>query len=73
MPRSLKTQGSRALGRLAFADNYLRLMGRFRREVQQATHPDALYQSVNNTGLALRDSTPRVYVLAAAGGGLAAA
>ncbi len=70
MPRSLKTQGSRALGRLAFADNYLRLMGRFRREVQQATHPDALYQSVNNTGLALRDNTPRVYVLAAAGGGL---
>ncbi len=70
MPRSLKTQGSRALGRLAFADNYLRLMGRFRREVQQATHPDALYQSVNNTGLALRDGTPRIYVLAAAGGGL---
>jgi hypothetical protein len=70
MPRSLKTQGSRALGRLAFADNYLRLMGRFRREVQQATHPDALYQSVANTGLALRDNTPRVYVLAAAGGGV---
>ncbi len=70
MPRSLKTQGSRALGRLAFADNYLRLMGRLRREVQQATHPDALYQSVNNTGLALRDNTPRVYVLAGAGGGL---
>jgi hypothetical protein len=70
MPRSLKTQGSRALGRLAFADNYLRLVGRLRREVQQATHPDALYQSVSNTGLALRDNTPRVYVLAAAGGGV---
>ena len=69
MPRSLKTQGSRALGRLAFSDNYLRLVGRFRRELQQATHPDALYQSVNSTGLALRDGTPRVYVLAAAGGG----
>ena len=70
MPRSLKTQGSRALGRLAFADNYLRLLGRFRREIQQAMHPDALYQSVNNTGLALRDATPRVYVIAAAGGGV---
>jgi len=70
MPRSLKPQGSRALGRLAFADNYLRLVGRFRREVQQATHPDALYQSVSNTGLALRDATPRVYVVAAAGGGV---
>ena len=70
MPRSLKPQGSRALGRLAFADNYLRIVGRFRREVQQATHPDALYQSVSNTGLALRDATPRVYVIAAAGGGV---
>ena len=28
MPRSLKTQGSRALGRLAFTDNYLRLLAR---------------------------------------------
>ncbi|HXG09229.1 MAG TPA: tubulin-like doman-containing protein [Gemmataceae bacterium] len=69
LPRSLKTQGSRALGRLAFADNYLRLLGRLRREVQQATHPDALYQSVSQTGLALRDSTPRIYVIAGAGGG----
>ena len=69
MPRSLKTQGSRALGRLAFSDNYMRLVGRFRRDIQQAVHPDALYQSVTNTGLALRDNTPRVYVLAAAGGG----
>jgi hypothetical protein len=69
MPRSLKTQGSRALGRLAFTDNYLRLLGILRREVQKACHPDALYQSVSQTGLALRDDTPRVYVVAAAGGG----
>lgn len=69
MPRSLQTQGSRALGRLAFADNYLRFMARLKAEVQQACHPDAIYQSVTETGLALRDSVPRVYVLAAAGGG----
>lgn len=69
MPRSLQTQGSRALGRLAFVDNYLRLLGRLRREVQQASHPDSLYQSVSQTGLALRDAVPRVYVIAAAGGG----
>jgi serine/threonine protein kinase len=69
MPRSLQTQGSRALGRLAFVDNYLRLLARVRREVQQTTHPDSLYQSVSQTGLALRDSLPRIYVLAAAGGG----
>ncbi len=69
IPRNLQTQGSRALGRLAFADNHLRFMTRLRREVQQATHPDTLYQSVSQTGLALRENLPRVYLVAAAGGG----
>jgi serine/threonine protein kinase len=69
LPRSLTPQGSRALGRLAYADNYLRLQARLRKEVQQATHPDALYQTVDRTGLALRDNVPRVYVIAGAGGG----
>jgi serine/threonine protein kinase len=69
LPRSLQTQGSRALGRLAFVDNHLRLMARLRRDVQEITHPDAIYQSVSQTGLALRDSVPRVCVIAAAGGG----
>jgi serine/threonine protein kinase len=68
MPRSLKPQGSRALSRLAFADSYLRLMARLRREVQTACHPDSIYQTVSQTGLALRDNVPRVYVVAAAGG-----
>ncbi|HZZ79611.1 MAG TPA: tubulin-like doman-containing protein, partial [Gemmataceae bacterium] len=69
MPRSLQTQGSRALGRLAFADNQQRLLARLRRELQEITHPDCVYKSVENTGLALINSTPRVYVLAAGGGG----
>ncbi|HEY1861177.1 MAG TPA: tubulin-like doman-containing protein, partial [Gemmataceae bacterium] len=69
LPRSLKTQGSRALGRLAFSDNYHRFATKIRREIQLAAHPDALYQSVNQTGLALRDNTPRIYVIASAGGG----
>jgi len=69
MPRSLKTQGSRALGRLAFADNYLRLLARLRREIQTACHPDSIYQTVSQTGLALRDNVPRIYVIACASGG----
>ncbi len=68
IPRSLQAQGSRALGRLAFVDNHLRFLARLRRELQHATHADALYQTVTQTGLALRDSTPRVYVLAGAAG-----
>jgi serine/threonine protein kinase len=69
LPRSLKTNGCRALGRLAFSDHYQRLLARLRREVQQATHPDTLYQAVSQTGMALRDSVPRIYVIASAGGG----
>jgi hypothetical protein len=69
MPRSLKTQGSRALGRLAFTDNYLRLVARLRREIQTACHPDSIYQTVSQTGLALRDNVPRIYVIACANGG----
>lgn len=69
VPRSLQTQGSRGLGRLAFTDNHLRFQARLRREVHKATHPDTLYQSVSQTGLALRDNNPRIYIIAAAGGG----
>ena len=69
LPRSLKTQGARALARLAFTDNYLRLVARLKREIQQACHPDAIYQTVAQTGLALRDNVPRVYVVGCATGG----
>ena len=69
MPRSLQTQGSRALGRLAFTDNQQRLVSRLRRDIQEITQPDAIYESVSQTGLALCNGTPRVYVIAAAGGG----
>lgn len=69
IPRSLQPQGCRALGRLAFSDNYLRFITRVRRELQVAAHPESLSQSVSQTGLVLRESVPSVYVLAAAGGG----
>ncbi|HZV04217.1 MAG TPA: tubulin-like doman-containing protein [Gemmataceae bacterium] len=69
MPRALKTQGSRALGRLAFCDNYLRLIARLRREIQTACHPDSIYQTVSQTGLALRDNVPRIYVIGCGSGG----
>ncbi len=69
MPRSLQTQGSRALGRLAFADHQQRLLARLRREIQEITNPDNIFKAVEQTGLALSNNTPRVYVLAAAGGG----
>lgn len=69
MPRSLQPQGSRALGRLAFVDNYQKLFARLRREIQEATDKEVIYHSVTQTGLAIRDDTPRVYIVASAGGG----
>src|SRR5262249_5792109 len=69
LPRSLQTQGSRALRRLAFRGNQPRFMARLRRDVQQITHPDTLFQAVRDSELALRDNRPRVYAIAAAGGG----
>ncbi|MFO0929491.1 MAG: tubulin-like doman-containing protein [Gemmataceae bacterium] len=69
IPKSLKTEKSRALGRLAFTDHYQRLNARLKRELASACEDDKIFQTVEHTGLALRDKTPRVYVLSAATGG----
>jgi len=69
IPRSLRVDGSRALGRLAFADHYLRFVTRLRQEIQIATHPEAVSQSADQTGLAVRTKVPSVYVFASASGG----
>jgi len=69
IPRSLQTLGSRALGRLAFCDNFLRFDTRFTREIQIATHPESLAQTMTQSGMTLRDNCPRVYVIGAATGG----
>jgi serine/threonine protein kinase len=69
IPRSLHAGGSRALGRLAFCDNYLRFVTRLRRELQIAAHPESMSQSSDQTGLIPRDHVPQVYVFASAAGG----
>ena len=69
IPRTLQAGGQRALGRLAFCDNYLRFVTRLRRELQIATHPESMTQSADQTGLSARDGTPQVYVFASGTGG----
>ena len=69
IPRSLQAGSSRALGRLAFCDNYLRFITRLRRELQIATHPESIAQSSDQTGLVPRDTIPQVYVFASGTGG----
>lgn len=69
IPRSLRVDGSRALARLAFTDHYLRFMTRLKHEIQVATHPEAVTQSADQTGLTVRTKVPGVYVFASATGG----
>jgi serine/threonine protein kinase len=69
IPRTLQAGGQRALGRLAFCDNYLRFVTRLRRELQIASHPESVTQSADQTGLLPRDGVPQVYVFASATGG----
>jgi serine/threonine protein kinase len=68
IPRNMNPQGSRALGRLAFTENFLRFSTRLRRELEIGGHPESLSRSVDHSGLTLRDTRPRVFVVAAAGG-----
>lgn len=70
IPRSLQPQGSRALGRLAYCDNFLRLQARLRREIANATDAGALQRTAEWTQLPPCDRVPRAIVLASAAEGL---
>ncbi len=69
IPRSLRVDGSRALGRLAFCDHYLRFMTKLKNELAACTAPEALHQSSTFTGLSVRTKEPAVYVFVSASGG----
>ncbi len=69
IPRSLRVEGSRSLGRLSFCDHYLRFMTRLRNEIGTCTHPDTLKQSAERTGLAIRSKSPAIYLFVSASGG----
>jgi serine/threonine protein kinase len=69
IPRSLETSGIRALGRLAFCDNYALIARRLRTELEQCTEPGQLLTAERNTGLGLRSNRPRVYVVTSLVGG----
>ncbi|HEY1381071.1 MAG TPA: tubulin-like doman-containing protein [Gemmataceae bacterium] len=64
IPRSLQAGSVRALGRLAFCDNFLRVQARLRRELTTATQTEALLATAEHTRLPAADNCPRVYVLA---------
>lgn len=69
IPRSQVTTGVRALGRLAFWDNYRALARRVQLELDSVSEPQAIQTAVRNTGLGLRTNRPRVYIITGLGGG----
>jgi eukaryotic-like serine/threonine-protein kinase len=74
IPRSQSTTGVRALGRLAFCDNYRTIVRRLQMELNATLDPAALQTAARQSGLGLRTNRPRVYVVAnlagATGGGV---
>jgi serine/threonine protein kinase len=69
IPRSQVTTGVRALGRLAFCDNYRLIVRRLQTELNACMDPDNLASAIRQTGLALRTNRPRVYLVTSLAGG----
>ena len=69
IPRSLRTQGLRALGRLALLDNAQRALESLRLAILTATAADSVAASAERTGLKFRHGDPRVCVVASLAGG----
>ncbi len=68
LPKQKKTAGLRALGRLAFVDNYRHIAKRLESELQCCAAQDTLHELVRQTDLGIRSPIPRVYVVAGLGG-----
>jgi hypothetical protein len=69
IPRQQTHAGVRALGRLAFVDNYRSIAQRLETELAACCDREALKETIERTGLALRTSIPRVYLVTSLAGG----
>lgn len=71
IPRSLRTEGLRPLGRLAAVDHADRIARAVRRALRTANSMDAREETLDATGMALRQEAPRVFVIGSISGGTA--
>ncbi len=69
IPRSLRTEGLRPLGRLAFIDHARRAQQRIRQAVLRAASSEALQVTAETLGTAVAERPVRVYVVASINGG----
>jgi eukaryotic-like serine/threonine-protein kinase len=68
IPKSLRTEGLRPLGRLAFADHARQAVQRIRVALAKATAAESIKESAERSGLPF-DAAPRVYIVASISGG----
>lgn len=69
VPRSLKTEGLRPLGRLAFVDHAAAIRARLLQALDDVLAPQSIEQSRSSTGLPFDGSQLRVYLVASICGG----
>jgi hypothetical protein len=69
IPRQQVPAGIRALGRLAFVDNYETILRRLELEIEACTSPEALSVAHARTDMGLISTAPRVYVVTSLAGG----
>jgi serine/threonine protein kinase len=70
LPRDQVTTGGwRALGRLAFTTNFATISARLRSELEACTGSAAMAAAQERTGLGLRTTNPRVYLVTSLAGG----
>ncbi len=69
IPKQQNHAGVRALGRLAYVDNYSAIQKKLEAELTACTAPAALEQAAQASGLPLRTRLPRVFVVTSLAGG----
>jgi hypothetical protein len=69
IPKSMRTEGLRPLGRLALVDHARQTCQRIRRGMMQAIEPDAVTASTAITGHDFRNDMLRIYIVASVSGG----
>lgn len=69
IPRQQNFAGVRALGRLAFMDNFRLVFRRLEADLAACTNKDNLIEAMQRTGLEFRNTRPRVYLVTSLAGG----
>jgi len=69
VPRSMKTEGIRAVGRIALLDHAQRVLDRLRTAILELTDNQTISETAERSGLPFQHTDPRVFVVSSLAGG----